>query len=60
MIQRAAEAIVVADHSKFDQPALAVFSRWDAVDRLVTDRRPTGALATALRELGTEVVAALS
>jgi DeoR/GlpR family transcriptional regulator of sugar metabolism len=59
MIQRAAEAIVVADHSKFDQPALAIFARWDAIDRLVTDRRPTGALVTALRESGTEAVVAL-
>ncbi|MDQ0391012.1 DeoR/GlpR family DNA-binding transcription regulator [Labrys monachus] len=58
MIQRAAEAIVVADHSKFDQLAVAMCSRWDAIDRLVTDRQPQGALAGALREAGTEVVVA--
>jgi DeoR/GlpR family transcriptional regulator of sugar metabolism len=58
MIQRAAEAIVVADHSKFDQPAVAVCARWPAIDRLVTDRAPTGALASALREAGTELIVA--
>jgi DeoR/GlpR family transcriptional regulator of sugar metabolism len=58
MIQRAAEAIVVADHTKFDQLAVANCSRWDAIDRLVTDRRPVGALADALRVSGTEVIVA--
>ena len=58
MIQRATEAIVVADHGKFDQLAVAICSRWDAIDRLVTDRQPAGALANALREAGTEVIVA--
>lgn len=58
MIQRAAEAIVVADHGKFDQIAFAICARWEAIDRLVTDREPAGALATALRESGTEVIVA--
>ena len=56
MIERATETIVVADHSKFDQLAVVVFARWHSVDRLVTDRRPAGALATALRDAGTDVV----
>jgi DeoR/GlpR family transcriptional regulator of sugar metabolism len=58
MIQRAAEAIVVADHSKFDQLAVSICSRWESIDRLVTDRQPVGALANALRESGTEVIVA--
>jgi len=58
MIQRAAEAIVVADHSKFDQLAVSVCSRWEAIDRLVTDKPPSGALANALREAGTEIIVA--
>ena len=58
MVKRAAEAIVVADRSKFEQPALAVYARWTEIDRLVTDRAPTGALAAALREAGTQVVVA--
>jgi DeoR/GlpR family transcriptional regulator of sugar metabolism len=60
MIQRAAEAIVVADHSKFDQLAVSICARWDVIDRLVTNRPPTGALANALRESGTEVIVAPS
>jgi DeoR/GlpR family transcriptional regulator of sugar metabolism len=58
MIQRSAEAIVVADHGKFDQLAVAICARWDAIDRLVTDKQPMGALAGALREAGTEIVVA--
>jgi DeoR/GlpR family transcriptional regulator of sugar metabolism len=58
MISRATETIVVADHSKFDQLAVVVFADWDAVDRLVTDRPPTGTLAAALRDAGTDVLVA--
>ena len=58
MLQRAAQAIIVADHTKFDQRALTVFAAWRAVDRLVTDRQPIGSLADALREAGTEVTVA--
>jgi DeoR/GlpR family transcriptional regulator of sugar metabolism len=58
MISRATETIVVADHSKFDQLAVVVFADWNAVDRLVTDRPPTGTLAAALRDAGTDVLVA--
>jgi DeoR/GlpR family transcriptional regulator of sugar metabolism len=58
MVKRAAEAILVADHSKFDQRALTVFAQWTDIDRLVTDRQPEGSLATALREAGTELIVA--
>lgn len=58
MVKRAAEAIVVADHTKFDQRALTVFAQWTEIDRLVTDQAPTGALAEALRKAGTEIVIA--
>jgi DeoR/GlpR family transcriptional regulator of sugar metabolism len=60
MIKRAAEAIVVADHSKFEQRALTVFAHWIEIDRLVTDEPPVDALAEALRKAGTEVVIAQS
>lgn len=56
MLKRAAEAILVADHSKFDQRALTVFAQWNDIDRLVTDRQPEGSLATAIREAGTELI----
>lgn len=58
MAKRAAEAIVVADHTKFEQRALTVFAQWTDIDRLVTDHQPEGALATALREAGTEILVA--
>ncbi|MER9597173.1 MULTISPECIES: DeoR/GlpR family DNA-binding transcription regulator [unclassified Mesorhizobium] len=58
MIERAAEAIVVADHSKFDQLAVSVCARWNEVDRLVTDKQPSGTLAAALRKAGTDVIVA--
>jgi DeoR/GlpR family transcriptional regulator of sugar metabolism len=58
MVRRAAEAIVVADHTKFEQRALTVFAAWTDIDRLVTDRQPEGALATALRDAGTEIIVA--
>ncbi len=58
MVKRAAEAIIVADHTKFEQRALTVFAHWTDIDRLVTDRQPEGALANALREAGTEIIVA--
>jgi len=33
MVRRAAEAIIVADHTKFDQRALTVFAHWTDIDR---------------------------
>jgi DeoR/GlpR family transcriptional regulator of sugar metabolism len=56
MIQRAAESIVVADHSKFDALAAMICAPWDAIDRLVTNIRPTGALDTALQTAGVGVI----
>lgn len=38
MIEIAQEAIVVADHSKFDRTALTVIERLDALDYIVTNR----------------------
>jgi DeoR/GlpR family transcriptional regulator of sugar metabolism len=58
MVKRAAEAIVVADHTKFEQRALTVFAQWTDVDRLVTNKQPEGALAVALRAAATEIIVA--
>lgn len=58
MVKRAAESIIVADHTKFDQRALTVFAQWTDIDCLVTDQHPDGALATALRAAGTEIIVA--
>ena len=58
MVNRAAETIVVADHMKFDIPALAIWARMHEVQRLVTDREPAGALSRALERARVEITLA--
>ncbi len=58
MSSRAERTIVVADHTKFNRPALAIFADWRRVDLLVTDRAPAGTLAKALHRASVEVVVA--
>lgn len=48
MAGRAADVMVVADHSKFDRRFPAGYAPWTRIGRLVTDRAPAGALAAAL------------
>ncbi len=48
MMLRAMQTIIVADHSKFSQQALAIWARWHDIGRLVTDLPPTGAVARAM------------
>lgn len=55
---RAASTMVVADHTKFDVPALARWGRWNEIDRLVTSAQPQGALARALERARVEVLVA--
>ncbi len=55
MMHRAAATIAVADHSKFDQQALAIWGRWHDVARLVTDLRPPAPLLRAAERAHTEV-----
>jgi DeoR/GlpR family transcriptional regulator of sugar metabolism len=56
MITRAAETMVVADHTKFDRPALSIYGRWAEVRRLISDEAPTGALGRALERGQAEIV----
>lgn len=58
MLERAGETMIVADHGKFDERALAVYGRWREIGTLVTDRRPQGELLSALRRGGVEVAVA--
>lgn len=58
MMQRAAETIVVADHTKFGAQSLAIWARLADVRRLVVDRAPDGAVALALARAGVEVTVA--
>jgi DeoR/GlpR family transcriptional regulator of sugar metabolism len=55
---RAERTIVVAGHTKFDRPALAISASWHETHFLVTDRAPTGALASALDKAHVEIFAA--
>lgn len=48
MMSRSAETMIVADHSKFDRPATAMYFQWTDVSRLVTDIAPAGVLRRAL------------
>ena len=58
MVNRAAETIVVADHMKFDIPALAIWARMHEVQQLVTDREPAGAVKRALERARVEITLA--
>lgn len=57
MIACASRVAILADSSKFDRQLFAQVTGFARVDHLVTDRRPGGALAAALREHGVEVLA---
>lgn len=58
MMHRAVETIVVADHTKFAQQALAIWARWHDIKRLVTDEAPAYAIARALERARVEVIVA--
>lgn len=58
MMARSAKTVVLADHGKFNIPSLTVYGSWSSATTLVTDRQPTGALATSLAEAGVMVAVA--
>lgn len=58
MMRRASATWVLADHTKFDRPSLAVYGPWSESVTLVSDRLPAGELAEAMAEAGTTVIAA--
>ncbi|AAT88602.1 D-beta-D-heptose 1-phosphate adenosyltransferase [Leifsonia xyli subsp. xyli] len=55
IVRAALRVVLVADASKFCQECLVSFAPLDAIDVLVTDREPEGALADALAAAGAEV-----
>ena len=55
-IQRAAEAVIVLDHSKFGLKELVSFAPLSMVHRICTDRMPESALLEACKEAGVEVM----
>ena len=58
MVRQSGRRMVVADASKFDRLFTASYARWNQIDRLVSDARPTGPLAQALHTAGVEAVQA--
>lgn len=56
MCRAARRVALLADSSKFDRDFLVSFADLDRIDVLVTDARPTGALAAALEARGIEVL----
>lgn len=56
MCRAARRVVLLADSSKFGRDYLVSFADLDMLDVLVTDARPTGALATALEDRGIEVL----
>jgi DeoR family transcriptional regulator, fructose operon transcriptional repressor len=58
MISCASRVAILADSTKFGRQMFAQVADFAGVDYLVTDRRPEGALAAALRDHDVEVLAA--
>ena len=56
MMSCASRVAILADSSKFDRQLFAQVAGFDRVDHLVTDRRPTGALADTLRQHDVDVI----
>ncbi|ACV48766.1 MULTISPECIES: HTH-type transcriptional regulator GlpR [Halomicrobium] len=57
-VEQASRVVLVADSSKFDEQSFVTVAALDAVDTLVTDRTPDGALAAALDEADVTVLEA--
>jgi DeoR/GlpR family transcriptional regulator of sugar metabolism len=58
MMRRAARSVILADHSKFNSPSLAVYGVWSEKVSLISDAAPEGPLAEALSEARTEILVA--
>jgi DeoR/GlpR family transcriptional regulator of sugar metabolism len=56
MMRRSAGTVILADHSKFDRPSLAVYGQWSGAVTLVSDAAPAGELAEVLAAAGARVL----
>ncbi|MDI9421941.1 MAG: DeoR/GlpR family DNA-binding transcription regulator [Bacillota bacterium] len=56
MLKSCRKAVFLCDHSKFDQSSYRVICGYDAVDALVTDKRPSDQWLHRLESAGLEVV----
>jgi len=50
--------MVVADHSKFDRMATARYAKWNEIDHLITDQKPSGPLKKALSSEQVKIIEA--
>jgi DeoR/GlpR family transcriptional regulator of sugar metabolism len=58
MMRRAAETIILADHTKFDRPSLSVYGPWSSDVTLVTDMNPEAELLRAITRQAVRVMVA--
>lgn len=58
LVERASESVVVADRSKFNRPALAVYATWPRLAKLITDAEPDAGLRDALARHSVECLIA--
>lgn len=56
MLARARRRVALLDHSKFDQPSLAVAGALHDLNILIADRAPEGELADALDRAGVQIL----
>ncbi|ODN65640.1 DeoR/GlpR family DNA-binding transcription regulator [Methylophaga muralis] len=58
MIRQSTHNMIVADHSKFDRLATARYAKWDEIDNLITDKKPSGPLKKALSKAEVQIIVA--
>ncbi|MFD1774774.1 DeoR/GlpR family DNA-binding transcription regulator [Paenibacillus rhizophilus] len=56
MIKRAKQVIVLADHTKFDDPMFFRIAGLDVIDLLITDRKPSEEMMEKLKEFQVELL----
>jgi DeoR/GlpR family transcriptional regulator of sugar metabolism len=58
MVERALESVIVADHTKFNRPALSVYASWHRLAKLISDTEPPAPLRDAIARHSAECVVA--
>ena len=58
MMRRAAQSIILADHTKFNRASLSVFGKWSPETCLISDAEPDGELAQALADCECQIIVA--
>jgi len=58
MMRCSGQTVILADHTKFENPSLRVYGAWSSATTLITDMHPSGGLAAALAVAGVMVFVA--